>query len=243
MLFAEERLAALYDRIHPPQARTDVGFYLAQVRSARAVLDVGCGTGVLLHLARRAGHSGRLCGLDPAGGMLAQARRRTDIEWVRGDLGTVRFDQEFDLVVMTGHVFQVFTDDDQLRQALAGVRSALTSDGRFVFETRNPAARAWQHWNPDEVTEVTDADGATVRVWHEARPPGAGDLVRFATMFASPDWPEPRISHSTLRFLPADAVTAFLTEADLTIAEQYGDWDTSPLSATSPEIITVARSC
>jgi len=49
-------------------------------------LDVGCGTGALLHQARESSHCGRLCGLDPADGMLKQARARSDIEWVLGDL-------------------------------------------------------------------------------------------------------------------------------------------------------------
>jgi ubiquinone/menaquinone biosynthesis C-methylase UbiE len=70
------------------------------VMSAKAVLDVGCGTGALLHRARIEGHKGRLCGLDPARGMIEQARRRSDVEWVLGDLasvaweGRVRFDRD-----------------------------------------------------------------------------------------------------------------------------------------------------
>ena len=73
--FSDARLAALYDAFSPWDDRGDFGFYLPLVMSARAVLDVGCGTGALLHAARQAGHTGRLCGLDPAAGMLAQARR------------------------------------------------------------------------------------------------------------------------------------------------------------------------
>jgi len=34
--------------------------------AAPSVLDVGCGTGAMLHEARQLGHVGRLCGLDPA---------------------------------------------------------------------------------------------------------------------------------------------------------------------------------
>src|SRR4051794_8087512 len=80
--FADVRLAALYDAFC--EGRPDFEFYLPLVMSAKSVLDVGCGTGALLHAAREAGHVGRLCGLDPAEGMLQQARRRSDIEWMLG---------------------------------------------------------------------------------------------------------------------------------------------------------------
>jgi hypothetical protein len=84
--------------------------------------------------------------------MLGEARRRPDVEWVLGDLVSVAWDHEFDLVVMTGHAFQVFLDDDGLRTALAAIRAALTGDGRFAFETRNPRARAWERWTPGPLT-------------------------------------------------------------------------------------------
>src|SRR5919107_5095332 len=93
--FTESRLAALYDVFYPPARRDDFAFYLPLVMAARAVLDVGCGTGALLRLAREAGHPGRLCGLDPAPGMLNQARQRSDIEWVQGDLASVRWERAF----------------------------------------------------------------------------------------------------------------------------------------------------
>src|SRR6516225_6267366 len=104
--FDDDRLAALYDVLFPPEGRDDFHFYLQLIRSATSVLDVGCGTGALLRRAREAGHTGRLCGLDPAVGMLNQARARSDIEWVLGDLSSVAWEREFDLIVMTGHAFQ-----------------------------------------------------------------------------------------------------------------------------------------
>ncbi|MES0155181.1 methyltransferase domain-containing protein [Mesorhizobium sp. M0018] len=69
-LFADPYLAAVYDAWHPRSARDDYDFYLPRILTADAVLDVGCGTGTLLHEARLAGHSGRLCGIDPAPGVL-----------------------------------------------------------------------------------------------------------------------------------------------------------------------------
>jgi SAM-dependent methyltransferase len=169
--FTEDRLAGLYDVFYPPARRDDFAFYLPLVMSAGAVLDVGCGTGALLHQAREPGHRGRLCGLDPASGMLKQARARSDIEWVLGDLSSIKWVREFDLTVMTGHAFQELTEDDELRAGLAAIAAALTEGGRFAFETRNPLARAWEHWATEYTAEVTDASGASVRCKYRVETP------------------------------------------------------------------------
>jgi SAM-dependent methyltransferase len=147
--FSDPGLARLYDSLNASERRPDFPFYLPLVMSADAVLDVGCGTGQLLRLARQAGHCGRLCGLDPAAAMLDQARARSDVEWIIGDLTSVDRLGAFDLVVMTGHAFQVFVEEAERRAALCAIRSVLNEDGRFAFETRNPPARAWEDWTPD----------------------------------------------------------------------------------------------
>jgi ubiquinone/menaquinone biosynthesis C-methylase UbiE len=238
-LFADVRLAALYDLFC--ERRNDFDFYLKLVMSAKSVLDVGCGTGALLHRAREAGHTGRLCGLDPAVGMLEQARRRSDVEWILGDLASVRWDREFDLIVMTGHAFQVFVEDDDLRTALAAIRSALSDDGRFAFETRNPLVREWEHWTSADATEVTNSDGAVVRMAREVQTPVVGDIVSFTHTFTSPSWDQPQVSRSTLRYLDAGSLSSFLSDADLVIEKQFGDWGGQSLTAMSPEIIIIAR--
>jgi SAM-dependent methyltransferase len=241
--FTEPDLAALYDRFCAWDRRDDLGFYLPMVMAADSVLDVGCGTGMLLRRARLDGHRGRLCGLDPAAAMLGVARSRADIEWIQGDLSCARFDREFDLVVMTGHAFQVLTGDDELRGALAAVRTALKRNGVFAFETRNPLARAWERWTPAYPAEVTGPDGQTWRMTHEVQPPVAGELVSFTSTYSSPGWARPQVSRSTLRFLDADSLAEFLSAAGLTVEERYGNWDRQPLTDTSPEIITIARWC
>jgi ubiquinone/menaquinone biosynthesis C-methylase UbiE len=237
-LFADVRLAALYDLFCG--RRTDFEFYFKWVMSAKSVLDVGCGTGALLHMARDAGHKGRLCGLDPAPGMLAQARKRGDIEWTLGDLSSVQFDREFDLVVMTGHAFQVLVGDEDIRGALAAIHRALTDNGRFAFETRNPLVREWERWTPDKSAEVTDSDGTVVRLSREVQRVN-GDTVSFSHTFTSPVWEKPQMSRSTLRFLDARRLSAFLSDAGLKIENQFGNWDGSALTDSSREIITIAR--
>ena len=168
------------------------------------------------------------------------ARQRRDVEWVHGDLTSADWSRKFDLVVMTGHAFQVFVDDSQLRASLAAIRSALTDNGRFVFETRNPTARGWEAWIPDNAVEIVHG-GRLVRMAHQVETPVVGDIVSFTATFTSSTWSQPLVSRSTLRFLDADSLSSFLSDAGLTIEEQFGDWDRQPLTDTSPEIITVAR--
>ncbi|MGW7386713.1 class I SAM-dependent methyltransferase [Streptomyces sp. NPDC054794] len=239
--FADLSLAALYDTLNPWGPGDD--FYLDLVMSAGSVLDVGCGTGHLLRRAREEGHRGRLMGLDPAAAMLVQARRSAaDVEWVLGDLRTRLWAGEFDLVVMTGHTFQVLLSDEELRVCLRAVRSALAPGGHFAFETRNPAARAWQSWSPDRPRDITAPDGTPVRVRHELRPgTPTADRVTFTETYETPSWPRPRVSRTTLRFLPPKPLSNFLEEANLTVTEQYGDWGRGPITEASPEIVTVAR--
>jgi ubiquinone/menaquinone biosynthesis C-methylase UbiE len=239
--FSEPVLAKLYDEFHPSERRGDFAFYLPLVVTAEAVLDVGCGTGALLHRAREAGHRGRLSGLDPSAAMLDQARTRPDIEWILGDLASVTWDREFDLVVMTGHAFQVFVKDDEIRASLAAIRSALTEDGHVAFETRNPQVREWEGWIPDNAVEVVGPAGAVLRMAHEVETPVDGDVVSFTTTFTSPGWDEPQVSRSTLRFLTAASLARFLSDAGFEIEEQMGDWSREPMTETAPEIITIAR--
>ncbi|WP_241562560.1 class I SAM-dependent methyltransferase [Streptomyces hoynatensis] len=247
-LFADPRYAACYDAFFPWEDREDFHFYLPRVTAADAVLDVGCGTGMLLHHAREAGHAGRLVGLDPAPGMLERARRRTDVEWVRGDLRSVAWREEFDLVLMTGHAFQELVTDADLRAALRAVSAALAPGGSFAFETRNPALRGWERWDFEYSLAVPDPEGSggTVRMAMQAEgpatpAPGGGTLVRAVTRLTGPAWPGLRTHRSAYRFLNAAELRGFLAEAGLEVAEQYGDFDGSPPDDSAPEIVTVAR--
>lgn len=239
--YSDARLAALYDRLYPRPPSFD--FYLPMMMAARAVLDVGCGTGTLLHQARRAGHSGRLCGIDPAAGMLAQARVRTDIEWICGDLLSVGWVGEFDLAIMTGHAFQVLLTDAEIRAVLGAIRTALRDKGTFAFDTRNPAARAWEHWIPQNAVEVLDEQGERVRLALEVEQPFDGRTVTFTETFTARSWERPRVSRSTLRFLERPALATLLGGVGFEIELQFGDFGHQPLAATSPEIITIARAC
>jgi SAM-dependent methyltransferase len=236
---SDEAAAALYDLLNPWGPSDE--FYLALVMDAPSVLDVGCGTGALLRRARRTGHDGRLCGVDPDQAALNVARRRTDVEWLACTAASMPFDREFELAVMTGHAFQVLVDDDDVRDSLAAIRRALVGGGRFAFETRNPLARAWEAWKPDNAMNVVDPSGRPVRIWHDVEGV-VGDVVTFTETTGDPDGTAWRVDRASLRFPDAATLAGFLADAGFVIEAQYGGWSHEPLDPGSPEIVTVARS-
>lgn len=240
-MYSDADAAALYDVLNPwdPGRHPADRFYQELVMAAGAVLDVGCGTGGLLAWAREHGHRGRLTGIDPDHAALARARARASAEWVEGTAADARWDAEFDLAVMTGHAFQCLITDQDLRASLAAVRAALRPGGRFVFETRHPQARAWEDWNPAHQSEVVDAAGRLLHVWHEVESV-TGDVVTLTETTAASDGTILRVDRASLRFPGPGVLARCLAGAGLVAESQHGDWDRGAVTATSREIITIA---
>jgi SAM-dependent methyltransferase len=248
MDFTDDDVAALYDLQYPwdEQRFPADGFYTGLVMAAASVLDVGCGTGRLLHRARDLGHTGRLAGIDPDAAALRRARDRTDIdvEWVDGTAADIAanpaWQREFALATMVSHAFQCLIGDDELRASLAAVHGALADDGRFAFETRHPQARAWKQWAAAEPDRVVDARGRELVVsW--AIESVADGVVTMTETTSAPDGTALHVGRGQLRFLEPDALNALLGESGFEIEERYGDWTRGPITSESREIVTIAR--
>ncbi len=238
--YTDSRLAALYDALNPPEA--DTAFYLDLAgTSPKRVLDVGCGTGRLA--SELAGRGHRVIGADPSPAMLAIARSRPGggrVTWIESGAAGLRLPEPVDLAVMTGHVFQVFLEDSAVAAALTALRALLAPGGRLAFETRNPPARGWESWRPDATREILEVEGQGPVAVHYDVTAVEGELVSYETQF---DFgPGDRVvAPSRLRFMPQDTLARQLAEAGFESLLWYGDWDRSPLTARSPEIIVVAR--
>jgi ubiquinone/menaquinone biosynthesis C-methylase UbiE len=234
-VLSDAAVAALYDLLNPwdPERHPADAFYHRLVMAAPSVLDVGCGTGAMLHHARAAGHRGELAGIDPNPAYLTRARRRDDVEWVLGVAAEMPWEQEFELAVMTGHAFQCLVSDGEVRAGIAGVRAALREGGRFAFETRHPQAQAWRSWTPDHAT------GRPLRVTPDVESVVDG-VVTFTETVTDESGAVVHRDRQVLRFLSPDVLTTLLRQAGFRIEARYGDWHGGPLDRHSEEIVTIA---
>ncbi|WP_329037417.1 class I SAM-dependent methyltransferase [Streptomyces sp. NBC_00178] len=208
--FAHPRLAAIYDALAPD--RTDLAAYVAMAEEfgARRVWDIGCGTGVLALLL--AGRGIDVTGCDPAAASVDVARHKPGghrVRWIVGD-ATAYSPLGVDLATMTANVAQQITGAEDWRRTLRAAREALRPGGRLVFETRDPARRAWEEWTREDSYRVTEIPGAgSVESWVdvvEVR----GPLVTFRWTYVFAQDGQVLTSDSTLRFREARDVEAAL---------------------------------
>ncbi len=146
-----DRIAPVYDAMnHAMTAGLDRRWRRVTAEAVVApgdrVLDACCGTGDLALAAQAEG--GKVTGLDFSGAMLERARRKSsDIEWIRGDLLRLPFqDGAFDAVTVGFGVRNV----DDLDRALRELRRVLRSGGRLaileIVRPHGPLALFYRAW-------------------------------------------------------------------------------------------------
>lgn len=238
--YTDPRLVDQYDIENPHGPDFDFFLALADELHAQRVVDLGCGTGLLT---RQLAVDGRaVTGVDPAAAMLAYARRQPGAErvtWIEGDshaLGT----PAADLVLMTSNVAQVFLDDDEWAATLRHIHAALRPGGHLAFESRNPADRAWERWNPETTLARLETPHGPVETWLEVGGVANG-RVHFRGHNIFKNTGEDVVVASTLRFRSHAEISASLREAGFTVAQVYGSWEKRLFEETNRMMIFVAR--
>ena len=211
-------MARIYDALDAD--RRDLEPYAAMVTEfrARQVLDVGCGTGELACLLARQGVE--VVGVDPAEASLEVAQGKEFAErvrWIHGDATNLP-PLQVDLAVMTGNVAQVFLTEDEWSATVDGVHTALNAGGRFVFETRDPARRAWEEWTREHTHQVTPVEGDTVESWCDLLGVEL-PFVSFRGTYVFATDGAVLTSDSTLRFREREEVEESLVTAGFTVDE------------------------
>lgn len=221
-IFEHPRLVAIYDALDPDRSDLDVYVAIADELGAHRVLDVGCGTGTFALLL--AGRGLEVTGIDPAGGSLDVARAKPgtgQVRWIHGDATTLP-SMQVDLATMTGNVAQAIVDPQDWEGTLRGVYDTLRPSGHLVFETRDPANRAWQEWNRAATHKITEVAGVgAVESWGEVIDV-SGQLVTFRCTWIFASDGQTLTSDSTLRFRERDEVEAALVAQGYVVEEVRG---------------------
>lgn len=242
-LYAEPALVRFYDLDNG--WAPDCDFVAGLAQPGMRLLDLGCGTGVLGAALAQRGVA--VTGVDPAAAMLAVARARTGgtgVRWIEGDALALRLPDRFDLVVMTGHAFQVFLTDADRLALLRTIAAHLAPGGRFVFDTRNPAVEEWRLWTPKRSRRwLEDAEFGPVLAWNDVQFDPVTQVAHYLTVYRLSDGQEHR-AEGAAGFVGRETLAGLLDAAGLAVERWLGDWQGHGCAADAPEIIplgTLAR--
>lgn len=235
-LYDDPDLVSFYDLENGWGA--DFDFCARLVEGAKSVLDLGCGTG---ELAVALAEGRAVVGADPAGAMLEVARRRPGgerVTWIEGDARSLVLGRRFDLVLLTGHAFQVFLTAEDQRAVLTTIARHLNPRGRFLFDSRNPTFEAWKRWGPEESRRaLTHPEFGAVEAWNEAQHDAATGIVTYETHYRVAETGRHLAARSQIRFTPKEELETLISEAGLHVIRWYGDWQGSDWAPASKEII------
>lgn len=239
--FRDPRLVPIYDAKCLWSREDDFFLSVAGQTPGARVLDLGCGTGRLTLGMAAAGY--RVTGVDPAGASLDAARVKPGadrVTWIEGTSADVP-EEAFDLVVMTSHVAQFLLEDEVWAATLADLHRALMPGGRLTFDSRDPAARGWEAWNPvDSRQWLTLPDGRGVEEWTEVT--GVrGELVRFVHHYRFPAVGEALTASATLRFRTEEGLRSSLAAAGFGVEDVFGGWECEPVGRGDGEFLVIAR--
>lgn len=235
----DPRVVRLYDQANPDGP--DYDFYRNQADrfAPRTIIDLGCGTGLLTVTLCQPDRT--VVGIDPSRSMLDVARHRVGgrcVQWVRGDASSLARECA-DLIVLTGNVAQHIVGT-AWPAALRDVSAALRQGGRLVFESRNPAARAWQDWAATGRTTRETTLGM-VTEWMDVEPMTPDGHLSFLTHNVLAWSGETIVERQTLAFRSEDRIRFDLADAGLRVEAVWGGWNDEPVGAHSRVMVFQAQ--
>ena len=226
------------------EARRQVDFLLhcMDIPPACEILDLGCGDGRhSLELARR-GY--RVTGLDLSDELLARARSRAaeeelDITFIQGDMRDPPGISAFDLVVNFFTSFGYFQEHRENERVLDAIARSLRPGGRFLMDYLN---------REYVISTIVPVDNRTVegmeveqRRWITGDPSEKGGHVRINKQVRIREDGAERSYEESVRMYTLEELSEMMARAGLDIAQAYGDFDGSPVSAGLPRNILIGQ--
>lgn len=254
---AIENIGELYDSITLYRSRSDIAFYVDEARNAKGkVLEIGCGTGRVLIPAARDGVE--ITGVDRSSPMLDRCKERVAAEPAevraritlhQADMRSFDLGRKFALAMVPFRPMQhLITIDDQM-SALNAISRHLEPKGRLVFDVFSPDLRLLADptrvEEREEMPETPLGDGRTLRRTSRVNAVHTLDQYSEIELIYYVQYPDGRserlVQSFPMRWYMKAEVDHLLARCGLRVVDTYGNFDRSPASDESPEMIFIAE--
>ncbi|MCH7322594.1 class I SAM-dependent methyltransferase [Solibacillus sp. MA9] len=157
----------VYDQVNSRGIDEDFYLVLLNKIDVKTIADLGCGTGRLTTKFAKQGY--QITAIDPNEEAISYAKSKPNvgsITWIVGDSSNLHT-AAYDAVIMTANVAQVFLTDESWQHVISDAYHALKPGGHFIFDTRNPLAKAWEEWQLDDTPDraIDPLTGNPLEIW------------------------------------------------------------------------------
>lgn len=250
-----EGISELYDSVTLYKTRPDVDFYVEEARAhGGKVLELGCGTGRVLIPVARLGME--ITGVDSSTRMLEQCRIRLDqepaevrdkVSLVQADMRDLDIPDRFSLAMIPFRPFQHLVAVSDQIAALQAIHRHLEPGGRLIFDVFNPNLRYLIEDRTDEREDTAEVELPDKRSFRRTVRIGAVHTVdQYSEVEAiyyvrDADGKTHRLVHGFLmRWYWLYELEHLLARCNFRVRAVFGDFNRSPLTDASPEMIFIA---
>ncbi len=249
-------IAELYDFLPLHLNRRDKDFYVDQSKEEQGtILELGCGTGRILVQIAEAGC--RIIGLDSSEFMLDRCREkirnlpeatRKNALLIGDSMTAFDLNEKASLAIIPFRAFQHLISIQDHMACLTSINRNLVPGGRLIFDvfqvdpTRLQASKQMTEY--EDTPEFDLPDGRKLRRTnrvtniHIAEQFNEVELIYYLT---GTDGQTERIVQAfSMRYFFRFELEHLLARCGFSIEQMYGNFDRSPLSNLSPEMIIVA---
>lgn len=251
----DESLVEIYDACYI--IRKDIDFFVGYFRKIREkTLELGCGAGRVLIPTAIAGCE--ITGLDISPFMLKKCQEKIDrqpknvqelIRIVEGNMVDFNIDERFSLVTTPFRPFQHLISTEEQKSCLQCVHRHLDAAGFLILDLFHPFLPALYEpkyqFETEDFAERKLPDGREIRRTHRSPVIHRDEQYlecEFIYHVSYPDGRKERHVHSfPFRYFFRYEVEHLLELSGFRVRELFGDFDRSPFSQDSPEMIFVAE--
>ncbi|REB07086.1 class I SAM-dependent methyltransferase [Sporosarcina sp. BI001-red] len=240
----------LYDKENE-NYQSELPFLLNWASKTRGtIIDLACGTGrVTIPLAQ---NGYKVIGVDIHTGMLQEAKKKSSIldlkiDWVEQDCTHLNLPIKSNLIYSVGNSFQHFLTNDAQDELLSSVNNHLEIGGFFIFGTRFPNVEEllspvteeyWKSYTDPET--LSRVDVYTLSNYDSLHQVQHNTTIRRYKNMDGKLLNEKRTNISLRYVFPKEMErTLFLNGFE--IVNVYNDWNESPVTNDSYEMIYVCR--